>query len=226
MDRLKAFNPLAPCGASPPLGCASAARRWLSIHSPLAGRDDLQNAIDLLTGAFQSTRPLRGETKVYIPHSVTAVLSIHSPLAGRDCFSRSSCSHCASFNPLAPCGARQAVFVELADLSDLSIHSPLAGRDASVEAYDSASVLSIHSPLAGRDAIEDNYEVRVPELSIHSPLAGRDRGPAIASVTRYSFNPLAPCGARRSERPDRRAGQTFNPLAPCGARPVTSSPMS
>ena len=63
------FNPLAPCGARP----------------------DLQNAIDLLTGAFQSTRPLRGETC--------------PPSPARRCRS--------FFNPLAPCGARQQTITKI-----------------------------------------------------------------------------------------------------------------
>ena len=55
----------------------------ISIHPPLAGRDD-GRLIEFRDSLFQSTRPLRGGTL----HAVTKVkhhlISIHPPLAGRD----------------------------------------------------------------------------------------------------------------------------------------------
>ena len=79
------FNPLAPCGARPVASCAvpvhtpfsihsplagrdlalSASPRpqCFSIHSPLAGRDALCWIIRTFVIGFQSTRPLRGETR-------------------------------------------------------------------------------------------------------------------------------------------------------------------
>ena len=57
---------------------------------------------------FQSTRPLRGATKIALRHIRTPLkISIHAPLAGRD-----------------------AQFIELPPLDEkISIHAPLAGRD-------------------------------------------------------------------------------------------------
>ena len=105
--------------------------KLLSIHSPLAGRDCSSMRLYASRAAFQSTRPLRGETKRAEGRTPQMKLSIHSPLAGRD--------------------------------------------DDSMGEYDS-EVLSIHSPLAGRDG---------PGIVVSPHIA--------------AFNPLAPCGARRSE---------------------------
>ena len=79
------FNPRAPCGARHsrcPLDgyCFS-----ISIHAPLAGRDDLNNLLS------------------FVPLGI----SIHAPLAGRDLkwniWPRLQYEY---FNPRAPCGAR------------------------------------------------------------------------------------------------------------------------
>ena len=89
----------------------------------------MQEDIGSIKG-FQSTRPLRGETKS-VPECCRAMVF---------------------FNPLAPCGARHASMQQAYGLSDFSIHSPLAGRDlAGTLDYDKQVKFSIHSPLAGRD---------------------------------------------------------------------------
>ena len=80
-------------------------------------------------------------------------------------------------------------------------------------------------------------------ISIHAPRVGRDYPPEGAASAEKNFNPRAPCGARRRDRPDDdrrrmisihapRVGRDrlawykadftlkdFNPRAPCGARP-------
>ena len=213
---------------------------YISIHSPRAGRDTtaaiskeairyfnplapcgarLGDALnDLLDKLFQSTRPVRGETQGAIQALGPVIISIHSPRAGRDL--RPGAAPCPlwNFNPLAPCGARHALRQRQIIVHCISIHSPRAGRDQEAQ-------LPAHGG----------------QISIHSPRAGRDPGASPPALATPNFNPLAPCGARRSAwniwretkifqstRPVR--GETpghakkihcmgyFNPLAPCGAR--------
>ena len=73
-------------------------------------------------------------------------------------------------------------------------------------------------PLRGETGRELLHVAR-RHISIRSPLAGRDlRGRSCHRPAR-NFNPLAPCGARRSAwTPVWTVIADFNPLAPCGAR--------
>ena len=59
---LRFFNPLAPCGARRNCLGQQQHGRDFSIHSPLAGRDATVVKLPVSIFAFQSTRPLRGET--------------------------------------------------------------------------------------------------------------------------------------------------------------------
>ena len=76
------FNPPAPCGAGPSRG-GGRPPSLISIHPPLAGRDDLLR--DLRAEAGISIHPpLAGRdafTQKVIPFGL---ISIHPPLAGRD----------------------------------------------------------------------------------------------------------------------------------------------
>ena len=101
------FNPLAPRGARRPRHHRNPIRLHISIHSPLAGRDQLCLDLGHNLRRFQSTRPSRGETGVFIGLCKSRMISIHSPLAGRD----------------DVVSSRRVVFLQI------SIHSPLAGRD-------------------------------------------------------------------------------------------------
>ena len=100
------FNPRAPCGArlshdifsdrsalfqsTRPLRGATENGRELvaevqiSIHAPLAGRDQVVFLFFLHPPLFQSTRPLRGATMQHGTRHFCSPISIHAPLAGRD----------------------------------------------------------------------------------------------------------------------------------------------
>ena len=56
-------------------------------------------------------------------------------------------------------------------------------------------------------------------VSIHAPRAGRDGDNPRLTFALQSFNPRAPCGARRFIGRLCRLRPGFNPRAPCGARP-------
>ena len=122
------FNPRAPCGARPrrdgrcpkavpfqstrPLrGATGIAGQALlaiaiSIHAPLAGRDDCTAPRLYIIYIFQSTRPLRGATQAIRGCDQWTQISIHAPLAGRDTQQQAKRHLSQNFNPRAPCGAR------------------------------------------------------------------------------------------------------------------------
>ena len=57
---------------------------------------------------FQSTRPMRGATRLAAFEVMAAQVSIHAPHAGRDGYCGGGTRDGGSFNPRAPCGARLA----------------------------------------------------------------------------------------------------------------------
>ena len=57
-------------------------------------------------------------------------------------------------------------------------------------------------------------------VSIHAPRVGRDWRNPFTPIPISSFNPRAPCGARRMEELNPWLLDSFNPRAPCGARHV------
>ncbi len=79
------------------------------------------------------------------------------------------------------------------------------------------TIVSIHAPHAGRDRGRSPCPQR-PAVSIHAPHAGRDLLDTFALVGVRSFNPRAPCGARRRRTATASSKPSFNPRAPCGAR--------
>ena len=99
------------------------------------------------------------------------------------------------FNPRAPCGARPAAIQYPGNRIRFQFTRPVRGA-TSAAPYD-------HLPLC---------------VSIHAPHAGRDLlSPAVVNGHR-SFNPRAPCGARRLQCTVPIIRVRFNPRAPCGAR--------
>ena len=83
----------------------------ISIRSPHAGRDSPGNDGDGNHRSFQSTRPMRGETRSCL--SVRVIHADFNPFA--PCGARPRCrmaiySLKRHFNPLAPCGARRSQY--------------------------------------------------------------------------------------------------------------------
>ena len=176
-------------------------------------------------GAFQSTRPSRGETLPYQGRQFSLEISIHSPLAGRDRYGL-RWFHCHThFNPLAPRGARHHQRGGMTMENRISIHSPLAGRDVPAAAGCRGNNHNFN-PLAPRGArpirtamvpLSHAFQSTRPSRGETSSTGRHDHG-------KQNFNPLAPRGARPKHRPRGRAGaKHFNPLAPRGARQAISS---
>ena len=100
------FNPRAPCGARPSRHWTRTSTTYFNPRAPCGARRP-RSSMALHTGRFQSTRPVRGATRV-IAHGLEQ---------RRD------------FNPRAPCGARHAPGAQSLQYRWISIHAPRAGRD-------------------------------------------------------------------------------------------------
>ena len=99
---------------------------------------------------FQSTRPMRGATRIYNLFIILVTVSIHAPHAGRDRF-------------------RMSLFPILA----VSIHAPHAGRDSSKPYIVRWSEVSIHAPHAGRDLISLFRSPRMYRFNPRAPCGAR-----------------------------------------------------
>ncbi len=82
----------------------------ISIHSPLAGRDVFHPHNDTETNGFQSTRPSRGETFSGRGCPATSRFQSTRPSRGETPPYRPNRTLPTYFNPLAPRGARQYLY--------------------------------------------------------------------------------------------------------------------
>ena len=194
------FNPRAPCGARRGTRShRSGSDTGFNPRAPCGARP--ASAFSPSTWLlFQSTRPVRGATGVVDDRRREREVSIHAPRAGRD----------------------GAVLVDNDGLL-VSIHAPRAGRDSGYgTTLAPMSLFQSTRPVRGATrGLQDQY--RRAQVSIHAPRAGRDVEGTDQAYIDQSFNPRAPCGARRAPRPSTRPGISFNPRAPCGARRETRS---
>ena len=100
------FNPRAPCGARRRRRAARAEADVISIHAPLAGRDEI---VKEERSAMQNFNP-------------------RAPCGARP-FQLNLITDNIDFNPRAPCGARLNDTFTTQWSGPISIHAPLAGRD-------------------------------------------------------------------------------------------------
>ena len=127
-EQLAGFQSTRPLRGGTVSAAGSLTPEAISIHPPLAGRDDRPD----LTGR-------------------AIVISIHPPLAGRDRGRLRSCAHGTIFQSTRP--LRGGTWIDSFRFVNrrISIHPPLAGRDDRPDLTGRAIVISIHPPLAGRD---------------------------------------------------------------------------
>ena len=192
------FNPLAPCGARPPV--SSTTLIFCCVFNPLAPCGARRNLQLTITSGYDFSihSPLAGRdvTPVYIRDSHIH-FSIHSPLAGRDHLILHPFGLARVFQSTRPSRGETNERAYRHEYLGISIHSPLAGRDIVQFHRRKDGGISIHSPLAGRDPSFLTVNSHVPGfqstrpsrgetsglsskfavsslISIHSPLAGRD----------------------------------------------------
>ena len=236
------FNPRAPCGARPSSCPKQAAWRGISIHAPRAGRDLKMTDLQFDAALFQSTRPVRGATSMFLPHPDVFQFQSTRPVRGATAISRPGRTRPAFQSTRPVRGATLLLFIISMQHCSISIHAPRAGRDIRLPVHFSGICISIHAPRAGRDYITTEIGLRplafqstrpvrgataavdqsqtIIDISIHAPRAGRDpKLPKRKEEKTAYFNPRAPCGARPAgSLRSFCCRQHFNPRAPCGAR--------
>ena len=168
------FNPLAPCGARLAVYAVDRSAYDFSIHSPLAGRDSEFDNIFVSFSVFNPLAPCGAR-----PRRIKCIvddLSFQStrPLRGETRFPRCwACLQCGIFNPLAPCGARQGRKVAVVGpVSVFQSTRPLRGETLRKNAFSTKMQFSIHSPLAGRDPSFLPVNSHVPGFQSTRPLRG------------------------------------------------------
>ena len=193
---------------------------------------------------FQSTRPMRGATKVDERLKKACGISIHAPHAGRDLCRGGTSYITEEFQSTRPMrgATHRPRLVRVRQL--ISIHAPHAGRDLICwpctrcpgnfnprapcgarrrTARPVSAMWIFQSTRPMRGATSSPASVWLPHpISIHAPHAGRDPPHNhLLHILAY-FNPRAPCGARPVPcHPALPWPQHFNPRAPCGARLIS-----
>ena len=176
----------------------------------------------MVAWVFQSTRPIRGATALFLESPPNRSISIHAPHTGRD----------------QPGGQL------FGHILTISIHAPHTGRDTVTDAdSDTVTVFQSTRPIRGATTsscvaptAKTDFNPRAPygarrviewfryqrhHISIHAPHTGRDCLAANGCLCETNFNPRAPYGARRCCRWGSSPGCVyFNPRAPYGARRV------
>ena len=162
---------------------------------PMRGETKLTKAASSTSWSFQSTLPVRGEIP---PRSDQQIVSIHSPYAGRDDGSGYTHGPYHNFNPLFLHRERRRAITRK-DLKNLFQSTlPIRGETWSSPSALARAYISIHSPRAGRDLNAILYHIFMPKISIHSPRAGRDWTCPKILRQNSNFNPLSLCGERWS----------------------------
>ena len=164
---------------------------------------------------FQSSRPLRGATRISTASPTAIPISILAPLAGRDMAAglnpvlsaifqssrplrgatprrRAPGPGSRHFNPRAPCGARRCTSPGSPQAQRISILAPLAGRDARPGNRPSCQPdFNPRAPCGARQHPPDG-PVQLHGISILAPLAGRDFRIAYKSFLNLAFQSSRP----------------------------------
>ena len=120
------FNPPAPCGAGPVRAAMSEGGVPISIHPPLAGRDQIS-----------------------AQQIATTKISIHPPLAGRDLTDTVISFSSMYFNPPAPCGAGPPLIIKVVIQWLFQSTRPLRGGTHKISACEPAERFQSTRPLRG-----------------------------------------------------------------------------
>ena len=186
--------------------------------------------------AFQSTRPVRGATSHGSELWGVTFVSIHAPRAGRDWNAPPLPLRVNGFNPRAPCGARPKNDTRNECNGMFQSTRPVRGATTEAPSEQPRRVVSIHAPRAGRDVVRVPLRASAPKfqstrprrgattrnapaytivnVSIHAPRTGRDTRCHDKLKCLESFNPRAPCGARRSSAKNPGAFWAFQSTRP------------
>ena len=195
------FNPRAPRGARP---AADVVGLWQAL--------------------FQSTCPARGTTALSVEKSNIRVISIHVPREGHDCNTFYTICTQRHFNPRAPRGARLSIFAQHRNVfgnfnpraprgarhsTKNPLHCwiafqstcPARGTTAPALIVHEQPLISIHVPREGHDASTRYLRLYTVQFQSTCPARGTTSIYGMTATNPVNFNPRAPRGARRANRP-------------------------
>ena len=150
--RSSRFNPRAPCGARHPIIMRITSKKGFNPRAPCGARL-AEYRCKILYVRFQSTRPMRGATRVSATSCSPSRVSIHAPHAGRD-------------------EADAVILV----VHVVSIHAPHAGRDIAAQIKAQGVAVSIHAPHAGRDRQRASCSASLFRFNPRAPCGARQAG--------------------------------------------------
>ena len=217
----------------------------VSIHAPRAGRDRGVRAKRRAGTKFQSTRPVRGATGGVAGFFAGLWFQSTRPVRGATRRPRWRRWQPTSFNPRAPCGARLGI-VTVAKVDGpfqstrpvrgatwtgyigewgrvFQSTRPVRGATTDMDYDDGRTVFQSTRPVRGATAAPGPTPPTCRSFNPRAPCGARRRSPR-CRARGCRFNPRAPCGARRARFPRASSGSSFNPRAPCGARPGREGP--
>ena len=242
-SRATNFNPRAPYGARPCDWRRRLLRTAISIHAPHTGRDgqrrgqhddervisihaphtgrDLPCTVSMdIVRRFQSTRPIRGATRITASALRSSRISIHAPHTGRDKNSRFRSSGSALFQSTRP--IRGATFrFGLISPGSTSFQStrPIRGATSFSRPTIPLGQISIHAPHTGRDVTARMSMLERRLFQSTRPIRGATQRYSTGHSPLDHFNPRAPYGARQCFHFRTLINAVyFNPRAPYGAR--------
>mgnify|MGYP000879715911 CR=1 FL=1 len=197
--------------------------RQVSIHAPRVGRDREDIAAQRTMTGFNPRAPCGARLSKLYPYFVVSRVSIHAPRVGRDLLVCRNALLLCCFNPRAPCGARPMAFGSGMGSTKFQSTRPVWGATAAEKKGDAAETVSIHAPRVGRDSACSKRLMQSGSFNPRAPCGAR-RPPLQDCTHHRCFNPRAPCGARLLVYHLREPCLCFNPRAPCGARRCSCAP--
>ena len=196
-DQNRNFNPHHPRGWRPWELKKNIDTDPISIHTTLAGGDDIEKLIDRLSTIsihttlaggdlsqmhlthkdleFQSTPPSRVATQDWMGGVLTIQISIHTTLAGGDHTIPYAGAQIDISIHTTLAGGDLGYMSTLFVLPTISIHTTLAGGDDNLGQFARDIGISIHTTLAGGDCPTFSSPIVTYIISIHTTLAGGDK---------------------------------------------------
>ena len=190
------FNPRAPCGARHLIEPIIGTRLDFNPRAPCGARPHTHGQEGYQSGAISIHAPLAGRDEEYLDFLITQQdFNPRAPCGARPATLRRR-RRSTDFNPRAPCGARPHTHGQEGYQSGaISIHAPLAGRDEEyLDFLITQQDFNPRAPCGARPATLRRRR-RSTDFNPRAPCGARhDR--VILVHQQDDFNPRAPCGAR------------------------------
>ena len=166
---------------------------------------------------FQSTRPMRGATRMMMAERGVFSFQSTRPVRGATDGQASPDMFGIKFQSTRPVRGATGLSACRGGSAGISIHAPRAGRDITgVQTSISKSDFNPRAPCGARQT-QDLSDKGERYFNPRAPCGAR-RGCGCRLSQRQDFNPRAPCGARQISHTYHSNEKYFNPRAPCGAR--------